>query len=346
MDERIARELIAVRRAVKKKYQSLRSDMTQADLELEKQWKPLKELVNVVKREPMMETRITPRRGSTMMFEKDIRKKASSTPIHLKPDTIAENTASPPPVEYLKSETIAESSGESLPEKSSSPKSWQKQHHKAKEIEKEMAQMMQSHVLGSYLDAFSSPVRKYVKALIFDKQNEFDTERGINLDLYTNKFTMGNKTVEFRDNIFVILDTKGKEMMQYQISPGLLELLFKNYPKDELIDEGDKRMYHSILHFTSAHKRNYDPTQQIKGSRGIKYKKIIQHNVSYKTTSKRGKGLLTVNNKKVEFVPWKDPNTLVERLKLLMASQLAGHTSHNNEIISIIDALRKAKIIK
>lgn len=75
MDERIARELIAVRRAVKKKYQSLRSDMTQADLELEKQWKPLKELVNVVKREPMMETRITPRRGSTMMFEKDIRKK-------------------------------------------------------------------------------------------------------------------------------------------------------------------------------------------------------------------------------------------------------------------------------
>lgn len=43
---------------------------------------------------------------------------------------------------------------------------------------------------------------------------------------------------------------------------------------------------------------------------------------------------------------WDDPNELVDRLRLLIASQSAGHTGHNNEIISIIEELREANIIE
>jgi hypothetical protein len=50
--------------------------------------------------------------------------------------------------------------------------------------------------------------------------------------------------------------------------------------------------------------------------------------------SKGGKGLRTleVTNKNIEYVPWNNPNKLVDRLRLLISSQLAGNTSHSNEI--------------
>lgn len=43
---------------------------------------------------------------------------------------------------------------------------------------------------------------------------------------------------------------------------------------------------------------------------------------------------------------WNDPNELVDRLRLLIASKSAGHSGHNNEIISIIEELREHKIIE
>lgn len=54
-------------------------------------------------------------------------------------------------------------------------------------------------------------------------------------------------------------------------------------------------------------------------------------------------------NKKIKksntFTYWDDPNELVARLMLLTASKSAGHTSHNNEIISIVEELKEANII-
>jgi hypothetical protein len=43
---------------------------------------------------------------------------------------------------------------------------------------------------------------------------------------------------------------------------------------------------------------------------------------------------------------WDNANELVARLRLLMASQMAGNNSHNNEIYSILEELREHKIIK
>lgn len=48
---------------------------------------------------------------------------------------------------------------------------------------------------------------------------------------------------------------------------------------------------------------------------------------------------------KPNYVFWDNPNELVERLQLLIASESAGNTSHTNEITSIIEELREAQII-
>lgn len=50
-------------------------------------------------------------------------------------------------------------------------------------------------------------------------------------------------------------------------------------------------------------------------------------------------------NGNVSYTYWNDPNELVDRLRLLVASKSAGHSGHNNEIMSIVEELREADII-
>lgn len=329
MDKRIAHELLAARQAVRRKYLHLKSDIAQAELELEKHWKPITQPLKKMLSAP---PKTLPRKRSEM----SIFKKLSSTPIH--------HTTKTP--QFVASETVGEIDAEEpseIEQTSMSPKTLWKHHQHTKETAKEMGQMLSTSVMNQYLDQFRSDVRNYVDGLIQDTRGEFDTAKGVNLDLYKNEFRMGNKKVDFEGNNFVVFD--GKNRIEYGLTPGLLELLFKAYPKEKLIDEGDKKMYKDALSHTSAHKRYYDPKQQVVGSKGTKYKTLIKPQLTFKT-KRSGKGVLTVTNKRIEFVPWKDPNTLVERLQLLTASQMAGHTGHNNEIASIIDALRKAAIIK
>lgn len=47
-----------------------------------------------------------------------------------------------------------------------------------------------------------------------------------------------------------------------------------------------------------------------------------------------------------DYIYWDDPNELVDRLRLLIASQMAGNNNHNNEIISIIEELWEANLIE
>ena len=54
---------------------------------------------------------------------------------------------------------------------------------------------------------------------------------------------------------------------------------------------------------------------------------------------------LTIKKDKIDYVHWDDPNELVDRLRLLMASQRVGNSGHTNEIVSIVEDLREADII-
>jgi len=53
---------------------------------------------------------------------------------------------------------------------------------------------------------------------------------------------------------------------------------------------------------------------------------------------------MTLNDNKIDYIHWDDPNELVDRLRLLEASRQADHNAHDNEILSIIE-LRKAGFI-
>lgn len=123
-------------------------------------------------------------------------------------------------------------------------------------------------------------------------------------------------------------------------TPGLFELLF--YKKPQNYDATELNIYKKILLNTNAHRKNYKSDGQVIGNRGYKYTKIIRKMFQNTHT---GKGLMSVNMQKPNYIYWDDPNELVERLKLLIASQEAGHTNQNNEIVSIIEELKEANII-
>ncbi|XP_043468125.1 uncharacterized protein LOC122502244 [Leptopilina heterotoma] len=139
---------------------------------------------------------------------------------------------------------------------------------------------------------------------------------------------------------------------RYLQTLGLLELLFKSKPTRSFIREDDERNYKEILIATNAHKKKYSSFESIRTDKSYKYLNFISQffpRTPTKQPSVSGSSLpkfmITNRNFQREYIYWDDPNELVDRLRLLMASQAAGNPSHNNEIMSIIEELREAKMI-
>lgn len=156
---------------------------------------------------------------------------------------------------------------------------------------------------------------------------------------------MGSAPIKFGDRYIVVAERK------YLNTPGLKELLLKKDVNLSLVTESDMEHYKTILLDTNAHRRDNEPNKPIKSNRGQKYMQVIKPLFKLTSTAQDtqqiGKGLpLTkIWKKNVDFIYWDDPNELVDRLKLLIASREAGNTGVHNEIISIIEELRERKII-
>lgn len=339
MDKRLATELIKTRKAVKKKTESLKSDIAESQFALEKQFKPLsqpiKELISTIKSEGFQNVPDEIKMETPVSIK---RRKSSNIPRRVEPS-------------FVDAEVVAEH----LPERDVAPQMYEEAYREGyderldesiRHAKKTVDEMMRAEVLESYLDSFSGKYpRYYVEQLIRDTEDKFDTQYGVRFDLESDKFAIGNKQLYFDNNDMYIMDD-GKKIT-YAGTPGFYELMFKKEP--EKYTPTDRKNYKDIVTRSAASRRNYDPNDQISGNAGKKYTKIIKALKPSTTISKpgpQGQGLLSLNNKQVEFVPWKNPNTLVDRLQILVASQMAGHTGHNNEIIHIINALKRAKIIK
>lgn len=186
--------------------------------------------------------------------------------------------------------------------------------------------------LSEYLDQYDPLPRKYVAALHEDiDKKEFDHKYGIRMDPETEKFYVGDSSVNIDGNDVIV------KKKRYKGTRGLYELLFKKNPVGYTVD--DEKNYRQIILKTNAHRRYYQSNKQIDGSRLTKYKQIIGPYVT-------GKGIFVESNKnKIDYVHWDDPNELVARLRLLLSSQQAGHTGHTNEITSIVEELKEAGII-
>ncbi|KAE9521714.1 hypothetical protein AGLY_017884, partial [Aphis glycines] len=119
---------------------------------------------------------------------------------------------------------------------------------------------------------------------------------------------LGDKEVKFIENFIIIDGTT------YSSTSGLIQLLFLKNPL--IYSDNDLEKYKSILIQTSAHltlKKN-----KIKKC-GAKYKDIICKLFP-------SGGQLSMKLQKHNLVYWDNPNELVDRLQLLLASKAAGNT--------------------
>lgn len=183
--------------------------------------------------------------------------------------------------------------------------------------------------------------------LSFLKNNKIlDTTYGPHKDS-ENVWKFGDSEIEISKDKIII----GNQ--HWALTSGLIELLFYKEPKNYEPYELD--IYKKILINTNAHRRKHSPTEQIKGTKSKKYKKIIKKLFKDETISsplklntkiQKGNGMMMeFSDEKANYKYWNDPNELVDRLRLLIASEGAGHNNHHNEINSIIEELKEANII-
>ena len=174
------------------------------------------------------------------------------------------------------------------------------------------------------------------------------------------KFKIGDKQATIKDNNIII---EGKT---YIGTPGLWELITSINPK--IFNEDDYINYRDLLIQTNTIYQGNNPNQnRAKSSGGDKWNKLIKPIWEYIKESKKppeggkgkGKGKGKGRKKRQEdpqpgtssakgyglkFLS-SDPNALIDRFDLLFSSKKAGHTGVRNEIISILDELKRQGVI-
>ena len=141
-------------------------------------------------------------------------------------------------------------------------------------------------------------------------------------------YYIGNKQATIVNNNIIIEDEK------FEGTPGLWELIMTKRPKN--FEDEDYENYRRLMLKTNALHRNYDPNNPYpRASDGLRWIKILRH-IWNDRFEYEGKGVVVMSS---------DPNALLERLDLLLASQKAGHTGVRNELVSICDELKRQGVL-
>ena len=175
------------------------------------------------------------------------------------------------------------------------------------------------------------------------------------------KFKIGDKFITIENNDIKVKDN-GNILKTFEGTSGFWELVTSRDPKLENYNDEDLNKYQQLVILTNTAYRNNNPNQNYpKSSNSKKWKNIIspiweaikqQEEVEYKEfeepddpqpgpsgtdpqTEIPGGGLILPS----------DPNALINRFDLLFSSKKAGHTGVRNEIISILDELKRQKVI-
>ncbi|XP_051174289.1 uncharacterized protein LOC127289996 [Leptopilina boulardi] len=189
---------------------------------------------------------------------------------------------------------------------------------------------------------YDKVLSKYIYLVNHNRKQCLDLVYGVR-KVRDGLLVIGDTPIIFKDHFMNVGDKR------FNITSGLLELLFKNKPEQSYISEDDMNNYKQILITSNAHRKNYSSSEPIHMSKSFKYSNIISrlfsHNETLNTGSSLPKFMITKRNFKPDYIYWDDPNELVDRLRLLTASRTAGNTGHDNEIMSIIEELREAEII-
>ena len=159
------------------------------------------------------------------------------------------------------------------------------------------------------------------------------------------KFKIGDKFITIEDNDIKV------DGITFVGTPGLWELITLKNPEN--YTEEDLTKYEQLVILTNTAYRNNNPTQNYpKQSRGIKWKNIIKPiwekiKKEYKEFKEpdEDEPQPGTSGSGLKILP-SDPNALIDRFDLLFSSKKAGHTGVRNEIISILDELKRQGVIK
>ena len=142
---------------------------------------------------------------------------------------------------------------------------------------------------------------------------------------------IGNKHVIVDDNDIIISESGEK----FKGTSGLWNLLMSKNPKN--FTDKDYDNYEDLMIMTNALHRNNDENNPYpKGSRSTKWRKLLSPIWHKKKGGYKGEGVVVIPS---------NPNALLERLELLLASQEAGHTGVRNELVSICDELKRQGVL-
>ena len=153
---------------------------------------------------------------------------------------------------------------------------------------------------------------------------------------------IGKEHVIIRDNN-IFLPKLGETFIG---TDGLWELLTSKNPQN--FTNEDEDMYEDLMVMTNAlHRDNDEDNPHPKGNhKTYKWLNIIRpiwyrkkggvYKYPKKKEGQEGSGVVVIPS---------DPNALLERLDLLLASQEAGHTGVRNELVSICDELKRQGVL-
>ena len=178
-------------------------------------------------------------------------------------------------------------------------------------------------------------------------KKDIDKFYGINAE--DGKFKIGNKFITIEEDNIIIDDKT------FEGTPGLWGLITLKNPEN--YTEEDLSKYQQLVLLTNTAYRNNDPTQNYpKQSRGYKWNTIIkpiwkaikkqEKTEEYKEFEEPDEDEPTPGTSGTGLILPSDPNALIDRFDLLFSSQKAGHTGVRNEIVAILDELKRQGVIK
>ena len=170
-------------------------------------------------------------------------------------------------------------------------------------------------------------------------------DKSFGLTVKNKKLHIGDKPITIKDDNIIIED------VEYEGTPGLWELIISQEPQEGKYTEDDYLNYINLLVQTNTIYQGNNPNQnRAKSSGGDKWNKLIspvwEHiRESKKPLKRKRRQQDPITGEGLKILP-SDPNALIDRFDLLFSSKKAGHTGVRNEIVSILDELKRQGVLK
>ena len=185
-----------------------------------------------------------------------------------------------------------------------------------------------------------------------------DIDKSYGIYAIDGKFKIGDKFITIEDNNIKVDD------IIFEGTKGFWELVTSKNPKPENYIKEDLSKYQRLVILTNTAYRNNNPNQNYpKQTKGNKWGNIIkpiwkaiqeQKDEDETETEDKEEGNAYslfdddpqpgTSGSGLKILP-SDPNALIDRFDLLFSSKKAGHTGVKNEIVAILDELKRQGVI-